>query len=225
MIIGQFPDAHAPAMKKGYPEFVHRTFHQWGVDRVIFTGDLFDWNSISFHEKNPLLSNSGQELRDARKQIQEIKKLFPEADWIIGNHDALPQRQAVAAGLAPGLLKTYNELWEVDWKVHPRFTKLEVDGVLYCHGDSGPGGEHAAYKHAVSNFKSTVQGHHHSNAGVKYFANEKFRVFGMDGGCGVDVNKLQFEYGRKFPRKPILGCGIVVDGKAGYFEPWLLKSR
>lgn len=212
-------------MKDGFEDFCAEVFEQWRVNRVLFAGDILDWHSISFHEKHPLLSRSCKELEEAKRQVKLLAERFPEADWLLGNHDALPHRQAAAVGLDPSIMKSYNELLDVKWKIHPRFTKLEVDGVLYCHGDSGPGGEHAAYKHAIMNFKSTVQGHHHSNGGVKYFANEKFRIFGMDVGCGIDVKKMQFEYGRKFPRKPVLGCGIVVNGKSAYFEPWLLGSR
>lgn len=212
-------------MKRGYVTFLKRTFDQWGVDRVVHIGDLVDWNSISYHEKHPTNSNAVKEYQAALKQVRELSKAFPKAEWLIGNHDALTQRQAITAGLPIEVLKDYNELWEVDWTIHKRFYKLLLDGVLYCHGDGGPGGEHAAYKHAVANFKSTVQGHHHANGGVKYFANEKFRVFGMDVGCGMDVKQMQFDYGKKFTRKPVLGCGIVVNGKSAYFEPWLLDSR
>ena len=38
----------------------------------------------------------------------------------------------------------YADLWEVDWKVHPRFAKVVIDGVIYAHGDSGRAGQVAA---------------------------------------------------------------------------------
>lgn len=212
-------------MKRGYVRFLQNTFDSWGVDRIVHIGDLVDWNSISYHEKHPSNSNADREYRRALKQVKQLSAAFPKADWMIGNHDALTTRQAITAGLPVEILRDYAEMWELDWTVHKRFYKLMIDGVLYCHGDNGKGGEHSAYKNAQSNFKSTVQGHHHANAGVKYFVNEKFRVFGMDVGCGMDAKLLQFEYGRKFPRKPVLGCGIVVNGKSAYFEPWLLGSR
>ena len=212
-------------MKRGYVEFLRRTFDAWEVNRVVHIGDLVDWNSISYHEKHPSNSNAAGEYKAALKQVQELSKAFPKAEWLIGNHDALTLRQATTAGIPAECLKDYADLWQIEWTVHKRFYKLLIDGVLYCHGDTGPGGQFAAMKHAVVNFKSTVQGHHHANGGVNYYANEKFRVFGLDVGCGMDSDLLQFEYGRKFPRKPVLGCGIVIDGKAAYFEPWLLKSR
>lgn len=100
-----------------------------------------------------------------------------------------------------------------------------IDGVIYSHGDSGRGGQDAAFKQAKDNFRSTVIGHFHNQAGARWWANPEFRVFGLSVGCGIDASKMQFEYGRKITNKPILGCGVVINGKHAYFEPWLLRSR
>ena len=78
---------------------------------------------------------------------------------------------------------------------------------------------------AKDNFRSTVIGHFHAQAGVKWWANPEFRVFGLAVGCGIDASRMQFEYGRKITAKPILGCGVVLGGRQAYFEPWLLHSR
>ncbi len=128
-------------------------------------------------------------------------------------------------GLPTEILKDYNDLWGLKWKVHPRFSKLEIDGVLYSHGDGGRGGQDAALTQAKDQFKSTVIGHYHAQAGVRYWANKEYRIFGMSVGCGIDANRMQFEYGVKFTAKPVLGCGIVLDGDRAIFEPWLLKSK
>lgn len=222
LIIG---DTHAPGMRRGYIEFLKRIADEYAVNRVVHIGDLVDWSSISYFEKSPSLSNATAEYKKALKQVASLSKAFPKADWLIGNHDALTERQAITAGLPPQLLRDYGDLWEVDWTVHSRFSKLVIDGVVYAHGDSGLGGQDAALKQAKDNFRSTVIGHHHAQAGVKWWANPEFRVFGMSVGCGIDVNRLQFEYGRKIAAKPILGCGVVIDGRKAYFEPWLLRSR
>ena len=144
---------------------------------------------------------------------------------MIGNHDALTERQALTIGLPTVVLKDYADLWELDWRVHPRFTKLSIDGVLYSHGDGGRGGQDAALNQAKDVFRSSVIGHYHAQAGVKWWANPEFRIFGMSVGCGIDVAKLQFDYGRKITAKPILGCGVVFGGKRAIFEPWLLPSK
>jgi len=222
LVIG---DCHCPGMRRGYVDFLKRIADRYAANRVVHIGDLADWSSISYHEKSPSLSNATAEYAKAKKQVASLAKAFPKADWLIGNHDALTERQAITAGLPPQLLRDYADMWEVGWTVHPRFSKLVIDGVIYSHGDSGRGGQDAAFRQAKDNFRSTVIGHFHAQAGVKWWANPEFRVFGMSVGCGIDASRLQFEYGRKMPAKPILGCGVVLDGRRAFFEPWLLKSR
>lgn len=221
LIIG---DTHCPVMRLGYVRFLQKIADQYGPDRVVHVGDLADWHSISYHEKLPGLSSAGEEFRKAKRQIQQLVEAFPKADWLIGNHDALTERQATTAGLPSEVLKDYNELWEVPWKVHERFAELLIDGVVYTHGE-GPGGMYAHINRAKARMRSVVMGHWHSNAGVEWVSTPEDRVFGMAVGCGVDNKKLQFLYSKPAPRKPMLGCGVVVNGTQAYFEPWALPSR
>lgn len=222
LVIG---DTHCPGMRRGYVDFLKRIADSHGVNRVVHIGDLVDWASISFHEKSPALSNASREFEHAKRQVASLALAFPKADWLLGNHDALTERQALSVGLPMQVLRDYADLWEVSWVVHPRFSKIAIDGVVYSHGDSGRSGSDAALAQAKDHFRSTVLGHFHSQAGVKWWANPEFRVFGLSVGCGIDANRLQFEYGRRIVAKPVLGCGVVIDGKRAFFEPWLLKSR
>ncbi|CAB4177823.1 Calcineurin-like phosphoesterase domain, ApaH type [uncultured Caudovirales phage] len=222
LIIG---DTHCPAMRTGYVEFLKRVERKYNTDRTVHIGDLVDWASISYHEKHPVLRNPTLEYGRAKRQVAKLAKAFPKADWLIGNHDALTERQLVTAGLPPELLRSYGDMWEVPWTVHPRFATLEIDGVFYRHGDAGRGGMDAASRQAQDNFRSTVIGHFHGQAGVKWFANADSRVFGLSVGCGVDASALAMDYGKRFSRKPLLGCGVVIGGKQAYFEPWLLSCK
>ena len=222
LVIG---DTHCPGMRVGYVDFLKRIADIHGINRVVHIGDLVDWASISYHEKSPSLHNASREFALAYKQVGQLAKEFAKADLLIGNHDDLTLRQATTVGLPPEVLRNYNDLWGVKWKVHPRFAKIEIDGVLYSHGDGGRGGQDAALAQAKDQFKSTVIGHYHSQAGTRWWANREFRIFGMSAGCGIDANRLQFDYGRKITAKPVLGCGVVIDGKRAIFEPWLLKSK
>jgi hypothetical protein len=210
---------HLPCMYKGYDRFLKKTADKWGVNKFIHLGDLFSWDSISFHEKNPSLYTSTDEFYLAQKQLKLIQGVSKKWEWFIGNHDCLPQRQAEKAGLSSHFLKSYQQLWEVDWVVHSRFAKIEHDGVIYSHGEAGKGGQQAALKQARDNWQSTVIGHYHAQACVDWGANEHHLFFGASAGCGLDRKKLAMDYGMKFPAKPILGCVIVVNGKQAYFEP------
>ena len=92
LIIG---DTHAPGMRRGYVDFLKRVADTHGVNRVVHIGDLVDWASISYHEKSPGLSNATREFELARRQVASLARAFPKADWLIGNHDALTERQAI----------------------------------------------------------------------------------------------------------------------------------
>lgn len=223
LVIG---DTHAPCMLEGYVDFLADLHSAWNIDRVVHIGDLVDWASISYHPKAPSLKNSEVEFEQAMDQVQELYEAFPEVDWLIGNHDSLTERQATDLGLPLNVLKDYDQLWEVPgWTIHPRFTDLEIDGVIYRHGDKGKGGQNPAILNAQAEFQSVVQGHFHGAAGVTFGANNNKRYFGMQVGCGVDYRKAAMQYGVKFSRKPILGAGIVIDGSTPIFEPMPLKNR
>lgn len=208
------PDTHCPCMLPKFPAFLSKVQKQYKTNRVVHVGDLVDNAAISYHEKNPGLSSAPEEYRKARKQLQELTKRFPRVDLLLGNHDALTQRQAVTIGLLPEWLRDFSNIWALPngWKVHPRFFELEIDGVLYMHGDHGKGGQFGAVKTATTKFQSVVMGHLHSECGVWYFANGNSRIFGCNAGCGIDHKALAFEYGVKFTRKPIVGCAVVIDG-------------
>jgi predicted phosphodiesterase len=223
LVIG---DTHAPCMLDGYVEFLQEMADVWNIDRVVHIGDLVDWASISYHPKAPSLKNSEEEFSEALAQVQRLSSAFPVADWLIGNHDSLTERQATDLGLPLQVLRSYTDLWQLpDWVVTPRFGTLEIDGVRYSHGETGRGGQAPAIAQAADTFQSTVIGHFHAAAGVTYRANENARYFGMNVGCGVDYHRAAMQYGVKYPKKPVLGCGVVIDGTTAIFEPMPLTNR
>ncbi len=204
-------------MHPKYPGFLARLADKYQPHRIVHIGDVVDWHSISYHERLPSLSSPADEFRKAKRQFHKLVSIFPKADWLIGNHDALTHRQATSAGLPPEVVKSYNDIWEVPWTVHERFAELEIDDTVYIHGE-GQGGMYAHRNRAVMRGKSVVMGHLHSNAGVIPHANPDKLIFGVATGCGVDNSQMQFLYGRAFPRKPILGCVTVTNG-VPHFEP------
>jgi hypothetical protein len=209
-------------MRPDYPKFLEKIYAEWECNKVVFIGDVVSWDAISFHDKETALYNAHDEFKKARKQVAKLSALFPKAEMMIGNHDCLPARKAATVGVPEFALQSFNQLWDVKWKVHPRFSRIVIDGVIYAHGDVGKGGMYAAVKNSRDNFQSYVQGHTHSEAGVWWTVNQQNRVFGMNVGCGADHEALAMHYGKKFNKKPILGCGVVLDGKQAFFEPMIL---
>lgn len=207
-------DTHCPAMHARYTSFLARVRDKYKCNRVVHIGDIVDNASISYHEKHSGLPSASEEYARACKQVSRLCKEFPKCDLLLGNHDALTERQAVTIGLLPNWIKDFKDTWLLPkgWIVHPRFSEIEIDGVLYMHGDSGRGGQFGAMKTAQSKFQSVVMGHLHSEFGCWWYANGNARVFGLNTGCGVDHRVLAMEYGRKFTKKPILGCAVILDG-------------
>ena len=218
-------DTHAPCMHPDYVNFLQEIQEERKCKKVVHIGDVVDWASISFHEKTTKLKNADEEFDKAFEQVQDIYKAFPRLTWLIGNHDCLTLRQGVSAGLPEKVLKSFTRLWEVPkWTVIPRFGNVVIDNVHYQHGDRGKGGQQAALINARSEFRSVVQGHHHSLGFCAYAANERptdqgGRIFGLQTGCGVDHGLEAQAYGKKYNAKPLIGCGVVIKGRKGYFEP------
>jgi len=221
------PDTHAPCMKKGAVDFLKRVADEYQPDKFVHIGDLADSCAYSFHEKIPQLKDPLRERALAQKQIDKLTDEFPKVDLLLGNHDVLAWRKAVSSGLDPADLVDFSTMYNLPsgWNVHPRYSSIELDGVIYKHGDSGPGGQQAASKQAKAEFKSVVIGHLHAQFAINFHANKTSRVFGMSVGCLVDDQHLAMSYGKQYAAKGILGCGVVVDGKKPYLEAWLKRSK
>jgi predicted phosphodiesterase len=218
-----FSCTHAPAMHKGFLPFLQKIYKKHNCGRVVHLGDAVDWASISYHEKDPSMPSAADEFLAAKKQMQQIYKAFPKLDYMMGNHCSLPERKAKLIGLPEEVLCDFAKLWDVaGWTIHPRFSDLVIDDVIFRHGDKGKGGAMAAHKNAIAEFASVVQGHFHAQAGIVYHANKGDCVYGLQVGCGVDRKHPAMNYGRVYAAKPIVGCGVVYSSKLAFFEPAFL---
>jgi len=220
-IVGIVGDLHAPFTHPRYFDFVCDTFARKGVTWVHFAGDIFDNHAMSYHEADPDGAGAGTELEQAREQLGKWYRAFPHASVSVGNHDAIPWRKAQSAGMSSAVLKTHREMYScpVGWRWED---STVIDGVLYTHG-TGNGGIHPAYNLAKKSMNSVVIGHAHSAGGVKYLTSKFARVFGLDVGCGIDVDAYAFAYGKHLPMRPVLGCGIVRHGVEAEFVPMPLE--
>lgn len=214
--VGIIGDQHVPFCHPGYRKFCKDTFAKFDVDQVVNIGDVVDAHGLSFHEHDPNGMSAEAEASKAGEEIAEWQKVFPIVKVCVGNHDTRPFRVAKKAGMPDRYIRDYKTVWNTpdwDWQLEHK-----IDGVLYEHG-TGSSGKDAAYNRAVSQRCSVVMGHVHSYAGVKYHANPFSRIFGLNVGCGIDIGAYAFDYGKMFPIRPILGCGIVIDGDFASFVP------
>jgi len=209
LIIG---DTHIPYELASYRAFCKKMANKYKVNRVVHIGDLVDHHSLSFHDSEPCLQGADGELIDARKRLKPWIKSFPKLTLVAGNHDKIPARQLKRIGLDPDVwLQNISSVYGLPkaWKV---VDELEIDGVLYVHGE-GATGTNGFRNLSIKKMQSTVTGHAHGNCGISFTASPKAKIFGMTVGCGIDNKEMAFAYGKPFPNKPIIGCGLVIDGK------------
>jgi hypothetical protein len=217
--VGIVGDIHEPFSVEGYLEFCYNTFVAWGVTRVVMIGDCIDHHAISMHEHDPDGMSPGDEYHAAREAMKGWYHAFPEAVWILGNHDRLPMRQVFKAGLPASMLRANLYDCPDGWQ---QTESAEIDGVLYVHG----GGRHAAGQYGHKNLAShrgmsCVIGHYHRCGGVYSVASrDGNQRFGLQVGCGVDHRSYAMAYCRD-DGPCTLGCGIVVDGTVAHFAPML----
>jgi predicted phosphodiesterase len=181
LIIG---DIHLPVVRPGYLDFCKKIRDKYKTDTTIFIGDVIDWHAISFHEKEPMCPNTGDEYEQALAALAPWKKTFPTAIITLGNHDCRPERLAKTVAIPETFLKSYNDLWGT-----PKWSWVQditIDDVYYYHG-TGRSGIHPAWNVGHQMSMSVVMGHCHSRAGVKWWASPTTRYFAMDVGCGIDI--------------------------------------
>lgn len=215
-------DTQEPFAHPDYHDFCVTVKERYKCNVVIHVGDEVDFHALGQWDHDPDGYSAGHELEQAIISMQKWYKSFPKVRVCTSNHTARPFRKAFKAGIPLAFLREYREFlrapktWE--WKDY-----WEIDGVVYEHGE-GFTGRQGAIKAAEGNMQSTVIGHIHSEAGIQYLANSKHLIYGFNVGCGIDKDAYAFRYGTLFKKKPVLGCGVVIDGLP-IFIPMRLNKR
>lgn len=209
-------DMHIPFVHPQYHRFIRDMLDKHSPDEVVFSGDIVDWHSISYHEADPNGMSPGDELQASRKALRAWVKSIPKARVCIGNHDALLHRKMLTHGLPASALRAYKEIFDTpkwDWQ-----EEHVLDAVLYTHG-TGLSGQNSAMNKAIRGRISTVIGHTHSFGGCQYHASARDLIFGLNVGCGIDIRAYSFAYSKPFVNRPVLGCGLVKSQEEAYFIP------
>lgn len=214
--LGIIGDTHLPFVHPMYLRFCEDTFEQYNVTKIHHIGDVVDGHAISFWEHDPDGHSAGREAELAYESLEAWKESFPVATVTIGNHDERHFRVARKAGLPTRYLKDYKGIWDTPrWKWD--FVHM-IDGVYCTHG-TNVSGKDAAFNLASQKRTSVAIGHTHTHGGVKWHSNYHDTIFGLNVGCGIDIRSYVFAYGRDLPIRPMLGCGIIIDGWQPIFVP------
>lgn len=210
-------DQHRPFEHPQYLAFCKDIAKKHRCTRVVNIGDEWDHAALSRFDKDPDGMSGKDEYEAAIQASKPWYKTFPKMELCESNHGLRPFKTALKAGLSKVYLKTYREFMEapVGWTWHSR---IIIDGVLYFHGEPFAG-ERGHINAMIKNRCSVVMGHVHSFAGVNYSKAYKDQLFAMNVGCGINDSTYAFSYNTNTAARPVLGCGVVLEGKEAIFVP------
>lgn len=207
LVIG---DLHEPFCLDSYLKHCKEVYSKHNCNRVVFIGDVIDNHYSSYHETDADGLGGGDELDIAIKRLERWYKAFPNADVTIGNHDRIISRKAQTGGIPKRWIRNYSEVLNTpNWNFTER---VIIDNVQYVHGEGG-----TARTKSKADMMSTVQGHLHTQCYTEWSVGAKFRIFGMQVGCGIDHESYAMAYA-KAGKKPAIGCGVVIGGHTAINE-------
>jgi hypothetical protein len=211
-------DIHAPYSHPDFLLFLAAIKKKLKPDITLSVGDEADFHGINFHDHEAELFSADHELMAAKKELQELAKLFPKIHFCESNHGSMLLRRLKKAGVPIRVLRELSEIYETPkWSWHENLlVKTKQGDVLVTHGKSAGSGTLAK-----NNGCSVIQGHYHGKFEITWHKGDVKEFFSMFVGCLVDYNSLAMRYGRNFVQKPILGVGWL--GKDG--TPKLIKMN
>lgn len=221
-------DMHAPYHHPDTLAFYRAVRDEFGITVVKNVGDIVDNHMMSYHEYETDALGPREEFVEARKTLQQLERIFPEMTITLGNHCSLNQRKAKTAGIPADFLRDYNDLYGLEGG----WSWVDDDLFDMRTGKSVSGAEKAAVDrpellcymtHSISvntrmngsKFSHcSVQGHHHGEFAVAYYADQLQLRWSMSVGCTVNHKAPAMRYAaQNRTRKPIIGCGVILSGK------------
>lgn len=218
------PDMHIPYNHPEYFKFLVDIKAKINPDLVICIGDELDHHAMSFHDSDPDLDSAGKELIKAREILRALAYIFPEMYLCHSNHGSMAYRRSKASGISKHYLLPYRDVIFADKDKDGNIIRNELGSKWYWgehiifntprglvkakHGE----GKGLATSDLASERMSVVRGHWHSQFNINYSASSKDLIYCMTVGCGIDNHSLAFEYNKMNNNKPIIGCGVIIDG-------------
>ncbi len=204
-------DLHAPYTHPDATEFLRGLKKDVKPDCVVCIGDEIDAHGWSRWDPDPDAKGPGDELAAAIDTLSPIFDLFPNVYVCESNHGDRAYKAAARARIPAAFLRPVREVicaprgwkWADNW-VH--------DEILFKHGD-GFSGQNGAMTAAQAARSNTCIAHIHSWAGLQHHANECNTIFAMNVGCLLDTKARAMAYGKNYPHKPVIGCGVIIDGE------------
>lgn len=212
-------DQHFPYSKLSYLKQIKEIARKWGVNTIVFGGDMVDNHCYSRHQTHPEAVDGTTEMELAKKMIKEYAKVFPYAYYVSdSNHDKIPQRRLAELGMPESLLKPFREAYNlpdgwIDGDTH------FINGWLYEHGHLSVGGVNGTLGTILHRNSNVATGHLHGYAEVRTYNTGMSQYQGLRGGCLIDPESYAFAYGKGFKRKPIIAVSVIDKDQRAYVIP------
>jgi hypothetical protein len=214
----QIPFQHQDSFK-----FLTAVKEKYYPTKIVCIGDEVDFHALSGYDHDPDGMSAGAELTKSIEELKKLYKIFPDVMSCISNHTSRIMRKAFKSGIPKAFIRGYKEFLEApegwDWKDF-----WVIDGVRYEHGHAMSGGAAGVLSNAcIKNQRSTVFGHFHTGAGIRYISTPESLLFSFNVGSLIDRHSYAFNYSQAAKTRPVLGLGIVDKG-IPCFIPMLLAK-
>jgi hypothetical protein len=229
------PDLHFPVEDRRSLAAVEKYAAEYEWDKVVYLGDVMDFNCVSSHNINNLRAVEGQTLQAdydyANGVLDRHQEIFGDAQLVMleGNHDYRVERYIDANPRLRGSIEVAKGLrlaergikWVRNWS---NGTVYRIGKALFTHGIYT--NEHHAKKHVQRYGENTFYGHVHdvqSFSQVLYGDNST--IVGQSLGCLCDYAQAYMQ-GKPNNWQQAFGVfHFMEDGLFNYFVPRLFKHR
>lgn len=206
-------DLHLPWIDWRAVDAVSRFAFDYKPDLIVQVGDFIDAQAWSRHPKNTDAPSPDAEWAMIEKAARRFNDALPSDTrlYIIeGNHDRRHKMRALEATIPSQLVRPLSSMFPYpNWVWWVQQKPLTIDGVDYVHGDELNG---TAHQKASRCGRSIVQGHLHTDAGIKYIRNFQRLTFGLDVGTLMDVKSIAARYAHKRLLRSWIGWATITDG-------------
>ena len=194
------PDIHLPFAEQKDLDHCVAMKKEYNCGKVIFIGDIVDNHHGSFHTPSLATVGLNAEHNMVISMLKEFNKHFPEAVWILGNHDRIPQRKATEGLIPTHWMRSFNDVYDVEWEVRQDYL---YNGVYYNHGETA-----TAKTLAGRLGKPVVSGHRHSE---HYIQTLSPGLWGMQVGICFNPRTFAFDYAKEGTQTWTRGCAVVIN--------------
>jgi predicted phosphodiesterase len=216
--VGIMSDVHVPFHSMSALTCVIKYFREEKIDCLIMNGDIFDFYSISRHEKEKDLRDFAKEIEMGRNFLQKIRDLFPTIPiyYKMGNHEArwqkyLNEQAEEFAALHEMQFEQFFRLDKLNMIYIPDWQGIELADLLILHGQElMAGGMNPSQSTFNKTFCNTLIGHvHRTTSTIKKDGFKNF-IHSYSTGCLTQLSPKYYPFAQHNWGAALVN---IVDGK------------